>query len=152
MDHDDQHEFSVDGARRASERDDLNGWVRHFLSSPGSDNAELGEQLTEDPRWWIGPIQLAIGTLHRLVGPPEDPVLCPLDDDEWRDDVAEMAEKIDDDEWEPPPVVVMYRDGHLVLEDGNHRVEGLRRAGEDQAWGVVGFESAEARDHFDVPS
>jgi hypothetical protein len=155
MDQHDQHdhpEFSVDSARRAAEHDDLNGWVRRFLASPGSDNAELGEQLTDEPRWWIGPLQLPISALHRLVGPPEDPVLCPLDDDEWRDDVAEMAEKIDHDEWEPPPVVVMYRDDHLVLEDGNHRVEGLRRAGEDQAWAVVGFESAEAREHFDVPS
>jgi hypothetical protein len=83
------------------------------------------------------------------VGPPEDPVLCPIDDaDEWRDDVEDMARKIDGDGWEPPPVVVSYRDGELVLEDGNHRVEGLRRAGHDEAWGVVGFESESARDRF----
>jgi hypothetical protein len=150
MDPDD--EFSVDGAQRAAERHDLDGWVRRFLASPGSDNAELGDQLTEEPRYWIGPLRLRISTLHRLVGPPGDPVLCPVDDDDWRDDVAEMAEKIDGDEWEPAPVVVMYRDDQLVLEDGNHRVEGLRRAGEDEAWAVVGFESAEARDRFVPPA
>jgi hypothetical protein len=144
----DDPEFSVSGARRAAERDDLEAWVRSFLASPGSDNAELGDQLTEQPRWWIGPLRLPIRSLHRLAGPPEDPVLCPVDDDYWRDDVEEMAEKIDDDGWEPPPVVVMCRDGQLALEDGNHRVEGLRRAGEDEAWGVVGFESIEARDRF----
>ena len=151
MDHDD-HEFSVDSARRAAGGDDLDGWVRRFLASSGSDNAELGEQLTAEPRWWIGPVRLAINTLHRLVGPPDEPVLCPLDDDDWRDDVAEMAEKIDDDEFEPAPVVVIVRDDQLVLEDGNHRVEALRRAGERETWAVVGFESAEARDRFEVPA
>jgi hypothetical protein len=144
--------FSVDGARSAAERDDLDTWVRRFLASPGSDNAVLGEQLTREPHWWIGPVRLPIGSLHRLAGPPDDPVLCPVDDDYWRDDVDEMAEKIDDDGWEPPPVVVMFRNDQLVLEDGNHRVEGLRRAGENEAWAVVGFESTEARDRFLAPT
>jgi hypothetical protein len=149
---DDDHEFSVSSARRAAQRDDLDEWVRRFLASPGSDNAELGRQLTAEPRWWIGPVRLPITSLHRLVGPPGDPVLCPVeDDDSWRDDVAEMAEKIDEDAWEPPPVVVMYRHDQLVLEDGNHRVESLRRAGETDAWAVVGFESADERERFEVP-
>jgi hypothetical protein len=146
-------EFSVDGARRAAERNDLNGWVCRFLSSPGSDNAELGQMLTAEPRWWTGPVRLPIGSLHRLVGPPGDPVLCPIDDeDAWRDDVEDMARKIDADGWEPPPVVVTCRDGELVLEDGNHRVEGLRRAGERDAWAVVGFENEQDRDRFDASS
>lgn len=149
-DADDDSEFTVDGARHAAEHGDLESWVRRFLASAGSDNAELGEELTDRPRWWIGPLRVPIGALHRLVGPPEDPVLCPVDDDDWRDDVDEMAEKIDGDEWEPPPVVAMYRDDQLVLEDGNHRVEGLRRAGEDEAWAVVGFESSQARERFVV--
>lgn len=140
--------FSVEGARRAAERGELETWVRQFLASPGSDNAALGEQLTSQPRWWIGPLRVPIGELHRLAGPPEDPVLCPVDDDYWRDDVEEMAEQIDGDGWQPPPVVVMYSDDRFVLEDGNHRVEALRRAGEDEAWAVVGFESTEARDQF----
>jgi hypothetical protein len=146
----DQYEYTVDGARRAAARDELDVWVRRFLASSGSDNAELGEQLTETQRWWTGPVQLPISSLHRLVGPADDPVLCPLDDDEWRSDVASMAGKIADEEWDPPPVVVMYRNEQLVLEDGNHRVEGLRRAGDDQAWAVVGFDDPEARSDFDA--
>jgi hypothetical protein len=144
--------FSLEGARDAAARGDLETWVRRFLASPGSDNAVLGEQLTSQPRWWTGPLRVPIGELHRLAGPPGDPVLCPVDEDYWRDDVEEMAEQIDDDDWEPPPVVVMYRDGRLALEDGNHRVEALRRAGEDEAWAVVGFESSEARDRFSAAS
>ena len=144
----DRDEFALDGARRAAARDELATWVRRFLASPGSDNAELGEQLTALPRWWTGPVRLPIHQLNRLAGPPEDPVLCPVDEDDWRDDVEDMAEQIDDEGWEPPPVVVTYRDGQLVLEDGNHRVEALRRAGEDEAWAVVNFETVDARDAF----
>lgn len=143
-------EFTIDSARRAAERDQLEDWVGQFLASPGSDNAELGEQLTAQPRWWIGPVQLPIDQLNRLVGPPGDPVLEVVDDDDdWRDDVSDLADKIDDDEVEPPPVVVMCRDGQLVLEDGNHRVEALRQAGEVEAWAVVGFESPDDRDSFE---
>lgn len=145
----DNAEFSVDGARRAAERDDLATWVHRFLASPGSDNEELGEQLTATPRWWTGPLRLPIGELHRLVGPPGDPVLCPVDDDdEWRADVDDMAEQIEDEDWRPAPVVVTYRNDQLVLEDGNHRVEALRRAGENEVWAVVGFENTEDRDRF----
>lgn len=146
----DDSEFSVDGARRAAERDDLDTWVRRFLASPGSDNAELGDQLALQPRWWTGPIRLPIGELHRLAGPSGDPVLRAVDDDYWRDDVDDMAEQIDEG-WQPAPVVVMCRDDQLVLEDGNHRVEALRRSGEDEAWAVVGFESVEARGRFSAP-
>jgi hypothetical protein len=39
----------------------------------------------------------------------------------------------------------------LVLEDGNHRVEALRRAGSNQAWAVIGFVDPEERDRFAGP-
>jgi hypothetical protein len=143
----DDHEFSVESAREAAARDELDDWVARFLASPGSDNAELAAGLTERDRWWLGPVQVRVDELHRLAGPPDTPVLCPVDEDYWRDDVDEMAERIDD-QWEPPPVIVTYQDGKLMLEDGNHRVEGLRRAGRYQAWAVIAFEDPEERDRF----
>ena len=45
-------------------------------------------------------------------------------------------------------MIVTYRDGQLVLEDGNHRVEALRRAGERRRGPSVSFESPDERDHF----
>jgi hypothetical protein len=47
--------------------------------------------------------------------------------------------------------VVSHRGGRLVLEDGNHRVEGLRRAGKDHAWAVIAFEDPEERNQFVAP-
>lgn len=139
--------FTVESARRAAERDELGEWVARFLASPGSDNAALAEILSNPPRTWIGPLRLRIDQLHRLAGPPDHPVLCPVDEDYWRDDVDELAEKVEDG-WEPPPMVVTFRDDQLVLEDGNHRAEGLRRTGEGEAWAVVSFESPDERDRF----
>jgi len=92
-----------------------------------------------------------VDQLHRLAGPPDAPVLCPVDEDYWRDDVEELAERIED-RWQPPPVIVSHRDGQLVLEDGNHRVEGLRRAGKDHAWAIIAFEDPGERDRFVAPS
>ena len=142
-----QHDYSVEAARQAAARDELAAWVAEFLASPGSDNAPLGAKLTDPPRSWTGPVRLPIRELARLAGPSDHPVLEPVDEDEWRDDVEDLAEKVDDG-FDPPPVIVTYRDGQLVLEDGNHRVEALRRAGDEEAWAVVSFEDDAEREAF----
>lgn len=149
----DDQAFSVEAARRAAERDELDAWVARFLASPGSDNAPLAHQLSEPSRWWLGPVQVRTDQLHRLAGPPDAPVLCEVDEDYWRDDVDDLAERVEDeeDDWEPPPVVVTHRDGRLVLEDGNHRVEGVRRAGKDHVWAVIAFDDPATRDRFVAP-
>jgi hypothetical protein len=134
----------------AGERDELDAWVARFLASPGSDNAPLAAKMADPPRWWLGPVQLPVDQLQRLAEPPDAPVPCPVDDD-WRDDIADMAERMED-RWEPPPVIVSHPDGQLVLEDGYHRVEGLRRAGKDHAWAVIAFEEPAERDRVVAPS
>jgi hypothetical protein len=139
--------FSVDTARAAAERDQLGAWVTDFLASPGSDNAELAAGLSGSPRWWLGPVELPLDQLNRLAGPPGSPVLEVVEEDEWRDDVDDLARKIEEGH-KTPPVVVSYRDGELVVEDGNHRLEALRRAGRNDAWAVVGFEDEGELERF----
>lgn len=138
-------DYSTDAARAAAARDELGDWVTRFLCSPGSDNCLLADVLSA--RWWIAPLQVPLDELHRLAGPPGAPVAQPMDDDEWRDDVDDLARRIEEG-FEPPPVIVTYRAEQLELEDGNHRVEALRRAGKEQAWAVIGFDSPGARDRF----
>jgi hypothetical protein len=147
----DHDRFSLDTARAAAERDELGDWVAEFLASPGSDNGLLGAELTDRPRWWLGPVLVPLDRLNRLAGPPGDPVMCPVDEDYWRDDVDDLEEKVRDG-WEPPPVIASYRDGELFLEDGNHRVEGVRRSGAQETWTVIGFDSPEDRERFEVPT
>jgi hypothetical protein len=140
-------EHTVDSARAAAAQDGLAGWVRDFLASPGSDNAALAEELTRTLGWWTGPVRLPIERLHRLAGPPDAPVLEPVGEGEWDDRVYEMRDLVAEG-WDPPPVIVAERDGQLVLEDGNHRVESLRQAGRTEAWAVVGFEDEDACARF----
>ena len=144
--------YSTEGARAAAARDELGDWVARFLASPGSDNGALAHLLTtEQARSWLGPVQIPLDQLHRLAGPADQPVLTPVDDDAWRDDVDDLAQRIKEGH-EPAPVIVSHKGDHLMLEDGNHRIEALRRAGVDQAWAIVGFENPEQRDRFIVQS
>src|SRR3954454_3687105 len=138
-----EHPYSLETARGAAERGRLGDWVAAFLASPGSDNEVLAAKLSEPRRHWLGPVPLPILRLHRFAGPPGHPVLRPTDEDEWRDDVEQMAELVDDGS-ELPPVIVTYRAGLLLVEDGNHRVEALRRAGARKAWVGVGLDAAES--------
>jgi hypothetical protein len=147
----DAHRYSVDSARDAAARDELDTWVAAFLASPGSDNAPLGAELKEQTRCWLGPVLVPVDKLHRLAGPAEHPVLCPVDEDYWRDDVDDLEQKVREG-WEPPPVIARFRDGQIVLEDGNHRVEGVRRTGADEVWTIIGFDSEADRAAFDVPA
>lgn len=138
--------FTVDTARSASESDRLAEWVVEFLASDGSDNAELGEQLRADYAEWSGPVELPFDRLHRLAGPPDQPTLDRLDDDDL-ETVDGMQDSVENG-WAPPPFVVTWQDDHLVLEDGNHRVEGLRRNGDKKYWCVVGCRNAESQQGF----
>jgi hypothetical protein len=147
----DPDRYSIDAARAAAERDELGDWVADFLASPGSDNGALAAALIDRFRWWLGPVQVPLDLLNRLAGPAGEPVLVPVDEDYWRDDVEDLGEKVSEG-WEPPPVIASYHDGELFLEDGNHRVEGVRRSGADRTWAVIGFDTAEERDSFRVPS
>lgn len=139
-------EYTVDDAKAAAERGELDAWVADFLASPGSDNEDLGEWLETFVPCWGGPVELPFDELHRLAGPDDQPTLDDFDDEGYAE-IEEMVESLESG-WEPPPFVVTHRGDHLKLEDGNHRAEALRQAGRDRYWCVVCFESADQRDEF----
>jgi len=145
----DDHQYTVETAWAAAGHDQLATWVARFLASPGSDNPVLAELLPKELVWWAGPVRLPLDQLRRLAGPPGDPVLCPVDEDYWDGRVDAMSE-LAEEGWEPPPVIVAYRGGDFVVEDGNHRVESVRQAGRRETWAVVGFARREDRDRFAV--
>lgn len=140
---------SVAAARRAADAGEMGAFVASFLGAPGSDNAALGRQLADEVVSWHGPVRLPFDRLNRLIGPPDEPTLDRLEGHDV-DTVESMRDSVDDG-WEPAPLVVTYDEQRhqLVLEDGNHRVEGLRRAGHDDYWSIVGFRSDAARDGYD---
>ena len=48
----------------------------------------------------------------------------------------------------PPPLLAEWRDGELLVQDGNHRYEALQRAGEPEAWVVVWADDPDEADRF----
>lgn len=144
-----EHAHTLETARLAAASDTLDEWVGDFLASPGSDNEVLAEALPEDLCCWLGPVPIPLDRLHRLAGPPGAPVLEEIDEERWRDDVPDLAAQIQDG-LEPPPVIASWRGDHLRLEDGNHRVEALRRAGLDRAQTIIGFLEPRDRESFDL--
>lgn len=139
--------FDLASATRAGADNRLHEWVGAFLASPGSDNAVLAAALAQRPLYYLGPIRLELDHLTPMAGPDEDAVVVPIDEDEWEDDIGEMAEALAEG-WEPPPLLVSCRDGAFNLEDGNHRHESLQRAGETHGWAIVWFESEDERAAF----
>jgi hypothetical protein len=138
--------FSLRAAKEAADRDETARWVGAFLASRGSDNGVLAAALAQREHWWLGPVEVALDRLERLAGPEPD-VVCPIDEDEWEEDVESMEESLDQG-WEPPPLLVQYQGGRLLLQDGNHRYEALRRAGQTEGWVLVYFDDPADRERF----
>ncbi len=138
--------FSLASAQAAAAAGRTAIWVGDFLASRGSDNVVLAAALAQRPHWWVGPIPIPLRDLERLAGPEED-VLVRVPPDEWEDDVEAMQEHLEHG-WEPPPVLAEYRDGRLLLQDGNHRYEALAREHESHAWTLVFFDSPAEQESF----
>jgi len=147
---DDVARFSLAGARAAARDDELTQWVEDFLASRGSDNPLLALGLADGPRWWLGPVRVPLDELVRLAG-PEDEVLCPIEPEEWEDEIDAMEDSLEEG-WQPPPLLAQYRDGQLLLRDGNHRYEALVRAEASHAWTLVYFDDLRAREEFRATS
>ena len=138
--------FSLASARLAADEGRLPTWVGEFLASRGSDNATLAAGLAQREHEWFGPVRLRTADLVRLAGPEGD-VPCPIEPEEWEDDVEEMTESVEEG-WEPPPLLVELRDGELLIQDGNHRYEALTRAGEEWAWAIVWCDQPDEASRF----
>jgi hypothetical protein len=134
----DDRRFSLASAFTAAEEDNLARWVGEFLASRGSDNATLAAGLAQREHWWLGPVRVALDDLVPMAGPDDD-VVCPVEPEDWEAEVGPLEDLVEEG-WEPPPLVAQFRDGRLHLQDGNHRYDALRRAGETEAWVIVWFD------------
>ena len=143
----DGRRFSLRSAFDAAERDETALWVGDFLASRGSDNATLAAGLAQKKTWWVGPVRVPLSELTQLAGPEDEDVLIPVETEEWEEDVEAMEESVEQG-WEPPPLLVEYRDGDLLLQDGNHRYDALQRAGESDTWALIWFTDEAELDRY----
>lgn len=138
--------FSLASAFEAADEDRVAEWVGEFLADRGSDNATLAAALAEQPHYWLGPIRLPVNDLVQLAGPSEEEV-CPVEPDEWDEDVETMQESLEEG-WQPPPLLVEFGDGELLVQDGNHRYDALVDAGSSHVWAFVWFDEPDERARF----
>jgi hypothetical protein len=139
--------YSVEAAKRADDVGRLAEWVTTFLASPGSDNEALAAELAFGGASFLGPVRFALDDLNPLAGPDDRAVSIPVPEQEWDDEVDAMDESLAQG-WEPPPLLVSYRGGAYVLEDGNHRHDALRRAGATHTWAILVFWDESERSAF----
>jgi len=136
--------FGLAAARAAALEGRSAHWVGGFLAATG--NLVLGAALAERPHWWLGPLRIPLRALRRLAGPEPD-LDWTIDPAEWDAEVGSMEADIEQG-WEPPPLLAHVEGGALVLHDGNHRFEALRRAGADAAWVLLWFDDPSERATF----
>jgi len=139
--------FSLASARRAADEGRLAEWVLDFLTSPGSDNAQLAAALAFNRAAFLGPIRFELDRLTPMAGPDEDRVVVPVAEEDWESDVEAMEHSIEHG-WHPPPLLVSHHNGKYFLEDGNHRYETLRRSGRTHAWAILVFADEAERELF----
>jgi hypothetical protein len=116
-------EFTLEGARDAATTGRIDEWVDAFLtwSRPGA-NPYMAAGLGKQRRWWLGPLEVRLGSLNRICGPePEMPYRTQIG--WWEDKVSAIALSSPNG-FRSLSCSTRERGG---LHDGNHRHEAMRR-------------------------
>ena len=111
------------GRAAAGATSSASGW-RTSSPARAATTARWPRSSRTGPAGGLGPALVPLHQLNRLAGPPDHPVLSAVDDDDWRDDVDDLAQKVRGG-WSPAGDRLLPR-GPVDTEDGNHRVEARR--------------------------
>lgn len=114
-------------ALAASRAGQLEAWVHAFLEAEGG-NPAFSAGLRREARRFHGPLTLALHALVRCTG-PEPGMEFRVSRESFEARVARLAAAVTGGR-DLPPLIVNFRAGEpLVVNDGNHRLEALRRLG-----------------------
>ena len=126
--------FTIEEAIDFSVKGKIEEWIHLFLNSVG-DNKALSEGLNLQKRFWLGPILISLDNLKRCTGP--EPDMEYVDSDEaWEKHIIKFQQLINDG-WDMPPLIAENTKGKLIIRDGNHRLEAMRREKFDKCWVVI---------------
>lgn len=125
-------EFTLEGALRHRERETWPQWVDAFLRGPGN-NVPLANGLKLDRRWWRGPEQILLSELTPKGGPGRE-----FNETEsgWNARLRGLVEAITAGT-KVPPLIAEFKDGKLLLADGNHRHGALEQIGVKTYWTAI---------------
>jgi len=127
----------------------IEGWVHDYLNGAGR-NVAMVRGLRRQARWWIGPVEVPVGELRRIVG-PEPAMAYPRTAEDWEPRLAGIERSIRRG-WDAPPIIVdACAPGVLLVADGNHRFEAQRRMGRPAVWAILFFDDEGAWRGFEPP-
>jgi hypothetical protein len=126
--------FSVKEAKQFNEQGKIEQWVHLFLNSVGK-NKPFSEGLKLQQRYWLGPILIRLDQLHRCCG-AEQGIKYQQPVEHWENSVSKM-QKLIQEGWDMPPLIVNHSEGYLEVSDGNHRLEALIREGVKEFWVIL---------------
>lgn len=136
---------SLSAALRMAGAGELEAWVHGYLLSAGR-NPAFSEGLRREKRYYLGPMEMELEGLERCCG-PEPEMEYRVDAAGFEAHVAELQRAVLAGAG-LPPLIANYHAGEFVLNDGNHRLEALRRLGIRRGWVVVWVSSEQDRQAF----
>ena len=135
--------LSLESALIARDRGEFPQWLDTFLRGSGN-NVELANGLQKAIRWWVGPIELSLNKIVLKCGPGLE---FHEDEEVWNSRIAELSCAIRGG-LKVPPLVAEYKDGKLLLADGNHRHGALEMLGQSKYWTAIWFNSLSEYEQF----
>ncbi|WP_082596073.1 ParB N-terminal domain-containing protein [Paenibacillus sp. Soil750] len=105
-----------------------------FLNSEG-DNVGLSEGLKMQKRYYLGPLEVEINRLDRVVG-PEQHMEYVENEDWWNYNINQICERIEGG-WDMPPLIAENRNGIFSIRDGNHRLGALEKLKKEKYFVII---------------
>ncbi|MDT0122410.1 hypothetical protein Q9R46_07150 [Paenibacillus sp. RRE4] len=131
--------FTLNAAMEYAANDDIESWIHLFLNGEG-DNVGLSEGLKMKRRYWLGPIEINISYLDRVVG-PESNMEYVEDENLWNHNINQISNRIESG-WDVPPLIAENREGFLSVRDGNHRLGAFQKLNKEKCYVVIWDDSS----------
>lgn len=113
---------------------EIEQWVHDFLLGRGN-NVAFSKGLKLESRVFERPKMMALSQFTRCCG-PEDSMKYFEPREAFESRVHAMVEAVQDG-WEMPPLIIKYSGDTYELNDGNHRLEALKRLGFERYWIIL---------------
>lgn len=126
--------FTVDEALKFASKGEIEEWVHLFLNSVG-DNKPFSEGLKLQKRYWLGPLLIELDKLRRCCG-PELEMQFVVPSDGWENHITNFQSLIRSG-WNIPPLIAYNEGEYLIVNDGNHRLEAMKREGIEKCWVII---------------
>lgn len=133
-------QFDVPTAQRYAYEGRLEEWIHVYLNAGYWANPGLSEGLKLQQRWWRGPLEIELSELSRCCG-PEPQMKFRMELGAWVERTNSLAQNMTNEPLEFPPLIVEYRQGSLVICDGNTRHAVMERHGWQTCWVLIWYNS-----------